>query len=224
MSRPVIVLNMLTSVDGKITTANGRNVTEWTTEKVDGEAHEHVNYLFDQLNCDGIISGSETLMVYGEHWVELEKPLYEPQKSKGYIVFDGRGRINWYQTEGLYVVTREDVGEEYIKQLHDKNISYIQAGKGEHIDLPSALEKLYDLGFRRLGLNGGGGINGAFLKQDLIDEISLSIAPLAIGGSNTPGVFEGDELKTLYNAHQLELIELKKLETDAVWLYYRVKR
>ena len=223
MIRPRIILNIFSSADGKTTTARGRNVAEWTAEGIDGEAHEYTNRLYDDMNCDGLISGSETLMVFSNHWVELEKPLYEPKKSKAYIVFDGRGRINWYQTEGLLVVTREDVSGEYINQLNQKGIKFVQAGKGEHIDLHLALEKLYEMGYRTLGMNGGAGINGAFLRQGLIDEISLFLAPLAIGGSNTPGIFDGEALKSLDKAAKLELLDMKKLDTSTVWLHYRVK-
>jgi riboflavin biosynthesis pyrimidine reductase len=224
MMRPRMILNIFSSVDGKTATARGRNVTEWTAEGMDGEAHEYTNRLYDEMNCDGLVSGSETLMVFSNHWIEMEKPLYEPYKSKAYIVFDGRGRINWYQTEGLLVVTREDVSDKYIKQLQDKGIDYIQAGNGEHIDLHLALEKLYEKGYRRLGINGGAGINGAFLRQGLIDEISLWFAPVAIGGSNTPGIFDGVELESLDDASKLELIDMKKLDTGTVWLHYHVKR
>ncbi|PKR85316.1 hypothetical protein CWO92_08970 [Heyndrickxia camelliae] len=125
-------------------------------------------------------------MVYGKHWVELTQSLYEPKKSNVYIVFDGQWRIDWHQTEGLIVVTKENVQENYIKQLQAKKINYILAGTGEHIDLNLALQKIYDMGFRRLGLSGGGSINGAFLRQNLIDEISLVLSPLAVGGKNTP--------------------------------------
>ncbi|WP_053074920.1 RibD family protein [Ornithinibacillus californiensis] len=223
MNRPTVILNIFSSVDGKTTTARGRNVTEWTAAEIDGEAHELTNRLYDELDCDGLISGSETLMVFGDHWVELDKPLYEPQKSRAYIVFDGRGRINWYQTEGLLVVTKENISKEYLEQLEDKGISYIQAGSGEHINLALALEKLFDMGFRKLGLSGGAGINGAFLRQGLIDEISLTLAPLAIGGSDTPSIFDGEEIKRLEDVVKLELLDVKKTEGGSVWLHYLVK-
>src|SRR5690606_33380360 len=224
MKRPRIILNIFSSVDGKTTTARDRNVTEWTAKGLDGDAHEYTNRLYDELNCDGLVSGSETLMVFGNHWVELDKPLYEPKKSKAYIVFDGRGRINWYQSDGLLVVTREDVSNDYIQQLKEKEIPYIQAGRGDYIDLHLALEKLYEKGFKRLGLNGGALMNGAFLREGLIDEVSLFFAPLAIGGSNTPSIFDGPELETLDDAAKLELLDMKKLRGGTVWLHYLVKQ
>ncbi|WP_052504535.1 RibD family protein [Rossellomorea aquimaris] len=223
MNKPEIILNVFSSIDGKITTAPNRNVMEWTAAGIDGEANDVTHRLYDELDCDGLVSGSESLIVWGNDWVELEKSIYEPGKSKAYIVFDGKGRIDWSQTEGLLVVTREDVSGDYIEQLESKRISYLQAGRGDYIDLPLALHKLYDSGFRRLGLSGGGGINGAFLRQGLIDEVSLVIAPLAIGGTATPSIFDSPDLTDLGGAARLELKTMKAVGEGSVWLHYKVK-
>ncbi|MFZ3579494.1 RibD family protein [Virgibacillus sp. DJP39] len=224
MKRPQVVLNVFSSIDGRITTAPDRNVAEWTATGIDGEANEITHQLYDDLNCDGLISGSESLIVWGKNWVELEKPIYEPKKSKAYIVFDGKGRIDWQQTEGLIVVTRESVSKEYMRQLEEKRIDYILAGTGEYINLPLALQKLYDRGFRKVGLSGGGSINGAFLRQGLIDEISLVLAPLAIGGKNTPSVFDCKNLSDLEGVTKLELLNTKSVGNGAVWLHYNVQK
>lgn len=223
--RPEVVLNIFSSVDGRITTAPNHNVMEWTEKGVDGDANDLTHRLYDELNCDSLVSGSESLIVWSGDWVELENPITEPKKSKAYIVFDGRGRMDWGQTDGLVVVTRENVDTTYIDQLESKNITYVQAGSGEHIDLGKALEMLYEFGFRRLGLSGGGSINGAFLREGLIDEISIVLAPLAIGGKKTPTIFDCEDLSSLLEATNLELIETKPLgDKGAVWLYYRTTK
>jgi riboflavin biosynthesis pyrimidine reductase len=224
LKKPEVVLNIFSSIDGKITTAPKRNVAEWTAAGIDGDANEVTHQLYDELDCDGLVSGSESLIVWGNNWVELENPIYEPKKSKAYIVFDGKGRINWYQTEGLLVVTREDVSRRYIQQLEEKGINFILAGTGEHIDLSLALHKLYELGYRKLGLSGGGAINGAFLRQGLIDEVSLVIAPLAIGGTTTPSIFDSKDLEELEGATCLKLNNMKTVGSGSVWLHYKVKK
>ncbi|RWZ60626.1 RibD family protein [Halobacillus fulvus] len=223
LQKPDVILNVFSSIDGKITTAPNRDVAEWTAEGLDGDAHEVTHQLYDELDCDGLISGSESLIVWSEHGVKLKEPVYEPKKSKAYIVFDGRGRMNWYQQEGLLVVTREDVSKDYIQQLEEKEIPYILAGTGPHIDLQVALHKLHELGFRKLGLSGGGLINGAFLRQGLIDEISVVIAPLAIGGTKTPSLFDAEDLKELSDATRIELKTMKTVGEGSVWLHYKVK-
>ncbi|MGE8207646.1 dihydrofolate reductase family protein [Heyndrickxia sp. NPDC080065] len=102
--------------------------------------------------------------------------------------------------------------------------NYISAGTGRYIDIPLALHKLYKMGFRRLGLSGGGAINGAFLRQGLIDEISFVISPIAIGGRNTPSIFDCESLKTLDDVTKLDLINMKQVGKGAVWLYYKVRK
>lgn len=221
--RPEVVINVFASMDGRMTTAPGHNVMEWTSYGVDGDANDEVHKLYDHLNCDALVSGSESLMVWSSDWVELETPITTPEKSNAYIVFDGRGRMDWAQTDGLIVVTRENVSKAYIEQLETKGITYIKAGEGEKIDIALALEQLYELGFRRLGISGGGTINGAFLRAGVVDEISVVLAPLAIGGRTTPTIFDGDNLTSIQQAVRLELIETKPVgDKGAVWLYYRV--
>lgn len=221
--RPTIILNIFSSIDGRITTAPNRNVAEWTQLGLDGGANDVSHRLFDELECDGLISGSESLMVWGNHHVQVDTEIYWPKKSKAYIVFDGRGRLNFVQTEGLLVVTRNHVSPAYINQLKEKNIPYITAGDGEQIDIPIALERLYESGFRRLGLSGGGKINGAFLRQDLIDEFSIVVAPLAVGGAITPTIFDTGDVDSVSQLTALELIQSRVINEKLVWMHYRKK-
>jgi len=223
MMKPTIILNIFSSIDGRIATAPNRNVTEWTQLGLDGGANDFTHKLFDELECDGLISGSESLIVWGNHHVQLDTEVYWPRKSKAYIVFDGRGRLNFGQTVGLLVVTRDNVGREYMNQLEEKKIQYITAGDGEQIDLRMALEKLYESGFRRLGLTGGGKMNGAFLRQGLIDEFSIVVAPLAVGGANTPTIFDSDDVKSMSQLTALELIQSRVIDGKLIWMHYRKK-
>jgi 2,5-diamino-6-(ribosylamino)-4(3H)-pyrimidinone 5'-phosphate reductase len=221
--RPQVILNIFSSIDGRLTTAPNRNVSEWTALRIDENANDITHKLYDDLECDGLVSGSESLIVWGNHTVELKDPVYWPKKSKAYIVFDGRGRINWTQSNDLIVVTKENVSAEYIKQLEMKKIRYITAGSNDHIDLPAALERLHELGFRRLGLSGGGRINGAFLRQGLIDEFSIIIAPVAIGGIKTPTIFDCSDLTEVTGITELELIKSEVIDNKLIWMYYKKK-
>jgi riboflavin biosynthesis pyrimidine reductase len=173
MPRPQVVLNVFASLDGRIATSPGRNVMEWTAAGLDGGANRIAHALCDELQCDALLSGSESLLVYGNHWVNVDPPISMPKAMATFVVVDGQGRINWQHTEGVVVVTREDVSPAYIRQLEDKQIRYIQAGTGHHVDLHQAMEALYELGIRRLGLTGGGRLNGACLRAGLIDEVSI---------------------------------------------------
>ena len=57
--------------------------------------------------------------------------------------------------------------------LRGEGVSYIFAGKSQ-LDLALTLDILNrDLGVKRLLVEGGGRINGAFLRGGLVDELSL---------------------------------------------------
>jgi riboflavin biosynthesis pyrimidine reductase len=224
MPRPNVVVIVFASIDGRLTTAPGRNVTEWAALGWDGGANEIAHRLCDQLDCDGMVSGSESILVWGNHPVSLDSPHYWPQKSRAFIVFDGRGRIQWGETQGLVVVTREDAPAEYLTQLREKKIDFIQAGRGDHIDLHMALVTLYERGFRRLALTGGGGINGAFLREGLVDEISIVFAPLVVGGTRTPTIFDCPDLTSTDGITRVRLLKYGEVGQGAFWLHYEIVR
>lgn len=52
----------------------------------------------------------------------------------------------------------------------------------EAVDLPTALVRLAEDGYRRIDCEGGPGLVGTLLHDDLVDELRLSIAPVAVAG------------------------------------------
>jgi riboflavin biosynthesis pyrimidine reductase len=78
-------------------------------------------------------------------------------------------------------------------------------------------------GIRRLLLEGGGHINGAFLAADLIDEVSLLVVPGIDGRHDLPAVFDGVSA-TRKAAVPLKLKSLERRENDTLWIRYEVVR
>jgi riboflavin biosynthesis pyrimidine reductase len=72
-------------------------------------------------------------------------------------------------------------------------VSYIFAGKSQ-LALDLTLDILNrDLGVKRLLLEGGGGINGAFMRAGLDDKLNLILRPAVDGAKGAkPGRFRGD--------------------------------
>jgi riboflavin biosynthesis pyrimidine reductase len=52
----------------------------------------------------------------------------------------------------------------------------------QSVDLPAAMTRLADDGYRRIDCEGGPGLVGSLLADDVVDEIRLSVAPLAVAG------------------------------------------
>jgi 2,5-diamino-6-(ribosylamino)-4(3H)-pyrimidinone 5'-phosphate reductase len=78
-----------------------------------------------------------------------------------------------------------------------------------------------EFGIRKLLLEGGGKINGSFLAADLIDELSILIAPVADGSIGTPTLFDVEAGRG--PARKLELISVERLKEDLIWLRYEIR-
>lgn len=80
------------------------------------------------------------------------------------------------------------------------------------------IKRLELLGYKKMLLVGGGTINGLFLKQNLVNELSLTIEPIIFGtGKN---IVEDQQLNT-----KLRLISSKKINrSGTLLLKYQINR
>ena len=184
-----------------------------------------IRTLIERSRCDGMISGSESILVWSRHPVAVTEARDAGEVSElPCIVFYGHGRIQWTDTQGLIVVTRQTVSAEYRTQLRDKSIPTVWAGTGEYIDIPDALDQLGAGGSHRLALNGGGRINGTFARAGLVDELILVWAPILIGGTTTPTLVDAADLTYPTEISPLELLTAESTADGLLWPHYRVQR
>jgi riboflavin-specific deaminase-like protein len=92
----------------------------------------------------------------------------------------------------------------------------------KRVDLPALLERLHARGIARLLLEGGGELNWAFLRENLIDELHVTIAPVLLGGREAPTLLEGEGL-AMRARRKLRLEELHR-EGDELYCRYSVER
>lgn len=222
--RPYIICHMVASIDGRIDCS--------MVEKISGD--EYYTTL-EQLDCPTLLEGRITM----EHYSADKKPfvptinkptgkpsVYMAEESDAYMVaVDAFGRLRWKSNTiddvPLICIVSENASEEYLETLRKQGISWIAVGK-RHIDLVEAMTILYkQFKVKRLGLLGGGHINGGFLEAGLIDEVSLLLAPGIDGRKGETSLFDGI---TNYKKMPvpLSLTHVEKLENNVVWLRYKI--
>ena len=144
--------------------------------------------------------------------------------TKGYIIaIDTMGKLKWphNQFDGmpLLVITSEDCPKEYLDTLSRQYISWIATGKGS-IDLKRAMEILRaEFGIERLSVTGGGNINAAFLKESLLDEVSMMWCPGIDGRGGMTAAFDG--LPKDFPPTKLKLMSVEKLG-ETIWARYKL--
>ena len=225
MSRPYIICHMMTSVDGRIDCA--------MTSQLPGvsDYYETLSALKVPTTVSGRVTAELEMAEPGVYQAKDTTPLGKKGFSKkadatGYeIIMDTHGKLLWQdasQMEKPYlIVTSEQVAQEYLNYLEEKNISWIACGK-ETIDLAQVCEILSkEFGVERMGIVGGPAINTAFLNEGLLDEISILIGAGIDGRMEMPSVFDGRKMD--YPLTHLNLTDVKKFDSSAVWLRYNTK-
>jgi 2,5-diamino-6-(ribosylamino)-4(3H)-pyrimidinone 5'-phosphate reductase len=85
------------------------------------------------------------------------------------------------------------------------------------------MEHLADEGIETLMLEGGATLNFSMIKEGLIDEIRICIAPKVVGGVNAKTLFDGEGFDTMDEGIDLELTDSFALGKDLILTYNVLK-
>ena len=233
MNRPYIICHMVTSLDGKVT---GDFLS---TPECEGacEIYYDINR---NLKSNGFICGRVTMegSFTGGYYPDLSE--YEPvhyytdfipDNMSGFyaVAFDPKGKLGWksnkivdpdgdpgYDGAQIIEVLTEQTDERYLGYLKSMKIPYIFAGENE-IDIELALYKLKNsIGCETLLLEGGSIVNGFFQRADVIDEISLVIAPIVAEKEDKP-LFNDSTISNF------EIVKSEVIKGNTILKYKRVK-
>lgn len=219
---------MLGSVDGKIK----QNI--WGLD----DHHKYFEVPAARIKADAWLVGRVTMQEFSskknpplprirERLPRTDFVAVQPLR-KFCVVIDPSGKCRWdvnrVSTEHVIEVLSESVPDSYLAHLRERNVSYVFGGKRE-LNLDKVLKKLLKLfGIKRLRIDGGGHVNGSFLKAGLIDEFSLVLAPYADGTMGAPTVFEVEKGYGKRKATQFKLVSVKRIFDDFLWVRYTTLR
>jgi len=234
--RPHIICHMGTSIDGRLHPSRfTRPASDVSRDVLRG----HYEKVHDRFEADGWIVGRKTMSemakgaerhIAGAQKLPREAHVAERKDRRLAVAIDPAGRVHYGKDnvggDHVVAVLGERVTDAYLAELREDGVSYIFAGaKGD--DLRGAMEQLASLfGAKRLLLEGGGAINGAFLKHMLIDEFSTLIYPAVDGVAGTQGIvdYHGSEGDRPGAGQSLRLTHCETLEGGMVWLRHAVER
>ncbi|HEY9451788.1 MAG TPA: dihydrofolate reductase family protein [Bradyrhizobium sp.] len=234
--RPYIICHMGTSIDGRLHPSRFTRAAPGISADILRGHYERVHESFD---ADGWIVGRKTMseMAKGAERsiaeaarVPREAHIAERQGRKLAVAIDPSGHVHYGKDnvggDHVVAVLGGQVSDAYLVELRNDGVSYVFAGaKGD--DLPLAMQQLASLfGARKLLLEGGGKINGAFFKHKLVDEFSTLIFPAVDGVAGTQSIvdYDGPEGDRPGAGQSLRLTHCETLEGGMVWLRHAVER
>ena len=225
--KPYVILNAAMTLDGKIATKTGSS--EISGQKDLERVHEI------RKEVDGIMVGIGTVLA-DDPRLTVHKINAKKEDNPVRIVVDNKARtpLNFRilndDAETVIAVSsicdenNENSDEEAVKRAKElekrANVFY---SSSETVDLKEFLEFLYSLGIESIMLEGGSTLNFSMIRDGLIDEIKICIAPMVVGGKDSKTFFDGEGFDYMKDAVKLELVNSFPLDKDFIMEYKVLK-
>lgn len=225
---PFVYMNVATTADGKLAPAN-RHFVPFSSP------HDHDLLLLLRTRCDAVMAGARTVDAFPVNMgpggkkhraLRLKNGLAENNLR---VVVSGSASINphaeifQHTFSPIIILTTERAPKTRVRTL-EKLGALVHASGDREIDFIAALQWLrQEWNVTRLLCEGGGAINDALFRKDLVDEIYLTLCPTIFGGRNAPTMADGAGSAALADATQLKLKAKSRLR-DEMYLVYAVQR
>lgn len=219
--RPYVILNAAMTLDGKIATSSGSSNISGAKDL------ERVHEL--RKDCEGIMVGIGTVLA-DDPRLTIHKIDAKPSDNPVRIVVDSKcrtpadARITNGDAKTIIAMANEYKDEfkasDKYEILKRKGVKFFFSGDVQ-VDLKMLMIYLHEVGIDKLMLEGGSTLNFSMIKAGLIDEISICVAPMVVGGVNAKTFFDGEGFNTMDESVKLKLIDYYRLDKDFI-LNYKV--
>ena len=181
---PYVRLKMATSLDGRTAMQSGES--QWITGP---EARAEVQRIRAQ-SC-AIICGADSVLIDDPSMnVRIEADSRQPLR----VIIDSQHRVtsnaNIFTHAGKILIVSPTKAEQAITS-DVSQVDYLQAQAIEHngqqqVDLTHLLEQLAEQGINEVLVETGATLAGAFIEQNLVDELVIFTAPTLLGSDARP--------------------------------------
>ncbi len=216
-----ISVNVAMSIDGKIASSLREQLV------ISGPSDfDRVDSL--RAQCDAIMVGVQTILADDPKLLVHNEELSSDRIKRGIpahparIVVDSTGRIpNDAQVMGkdarTFILLSEVAEEERIQELKRLGVTAIVAGEWR-VDMEDSMKLLKDEGIENILVEGGGELIFTLIDRNLVDELTVYIAPMIIGGKNAPTLADGAGFVDKFPRFSLTRVQKKD---DGVVLYFK---
>ena len=223
--RPFVFINVAVTADGKMDTFERKGA---------GISSDADKARVQQLRAeaDAVMVGGHTLLAEDPGLTVKNDALRAQRRARGLpenpmkVAVVSRADL---RADGSFmqagparrvIFTTSKTGRENVSVLSKLGAEVFVLGE-KRVNLSQALEKLYELGIRRLMVEGGGTLNFELMNQGLVDELIVYVAPKIFGGQTAPTLASGAGL-ALPDAIQLKFVDVQVM-ADGGGLLIRYK-
>jgi 2,5-diamino-6-(ribosylamino)-4(3H)-pyrimidinone 5'-phosphate reductase len=227
-----IILNAATSIDGKIATVNRDTKI---SSILDLKRLHRLRHKSDVIlvGISTVINDDPLLTIrYGMNKKGTKNPIRIIIDSKARIPLHSKIVKTANQIETRLVVTSK-ASSTNLKKLEKRGLKIImleqrredkekgEENSAEKVDLKKLFNQLEEEGVSNVLVEGGGEINWSIIKNNLFDEIIITISPMIIGGKNAISLVGGEGYKTINESLKVKLSRIQKKSNGEIILHYK---
>jgi len=229
MNRPEATLFMLMSLDGKISTGDTEVMdADKDFPKVSG-LEEGLQQYYDIEKTTDVYSFNS-----GRVFAKIglnEKKIFINIVPAFFVIVDNKPHLTvgglehlLSKTKGVILITTNKQHPAFDLEDTQENLE-ILFYEGE-IDFVDAFAKLKNgHGVDKMTIQSGGTLNAKLFRENLVDHVSVVVAPVVIGGKDTATLVDGESLhseKDLADIKSLKLKSCEELKSSYLHLKYDV--
>ena len=211
-----VILSAAISIDGKISTKT--NDSKLSSKEDSIRLHKL------RSKVDAILIGKNTLL--------QDDPLLTVRYTKGKnpirIILDSKGTIpisskiikTSNKIPTIIVVSKKITNTNLLK-LKKLPIEIIVAGENS-VNLKLLMKKLSTKNIKTVLVEGGGTVNWEFIKNNIFNELIVTLSPYLIGGNDATSFVQGKGFAKIINSPKLKLKSIKRLKNYLVLNYTKV--
>ena len=211
-----VILSAAISVDGKISTRS--NDSKLSSQDDSIRLHKL------RSKVDAILIGKNTML--------KDDPLLTVRYTKGKnptrIILDSKGTISKnskiIKTSDkipTIIAVSKKISKANLSKLKKLPVEIIISGENS-VNLKLLMKKLSTKKIETILVEGGGTVNWEFIKNNIFDELIITLSPYLIGGNDATSLVEGKGFSKIVNSPNLKLKSVKRLKNHLVINYIKV--
>jgi diaminohydroxyphosphoribosylaminopyrimidine deaminase/5-amino-6-(5-phosphoribosylamino)uracil reductase len=211
--RPWVVLKMAGSLDGKAAARDG--TSRWITGET---AREDVQRL--RAWSDAIAVGAGTAIA-DDPRLTVRASVAERVRPPLRVVVDAGGRVPAsgavFSNEAPTMVATTELAPERARRAWEAagaEVAILDHAPGVGVDLGALLDELGKREVQGLLLEGGPTIAWSAVRDDLVDELVVYLAPTLVGGASAPSLVAGEGFAPIAGARPVQIRSVERVGED----------
>ena len=210
---PHVTLKMAASLDGKVAARDGSS--RW----ISGEpAREEVHRL--RAASGAIVVGSGTVEA-DDPSLTARHPRF-PGRRPLRVIVDGSGvlpatrKVFMDAAAPTLVATSESASAERIGAWREAGAEVLVLSDpgSAVVALDRLLAELGKRGIQRVLVEGGPTLGWELVREGLIDQLVVFLAPILVGGRDAPSVLMGEGIASIANPYRVDIVEISRVGDD----------